>query len=395
MKYLIPIVSLGGIVTFLIYQEIAIANLRDEIETMVAEVPDSSTSQPRQPQHQSQESILTNWKLFGNADDPGDILKQRAALAVMDRDELLESLDHLDTLKLDEDLDNDIRFSLLQFLASLDPATTLTLADALSDQNSLKVLNFKLNTFGFLTQQDSAKAAAWFDQKIADQAFQTTRIFEGNNPRFKFEKLLISRLLDTNSKEAQARVSRLNDKEKQWLFSRDSEYWLQDGRVPEAFLDFARANQSSETAPFVVGIVLGAQKVTSLSDATTLLDQSKLSESERGHTARNLLLNHIRHDDKTPDLEKVYQWTLAEDGGESVHLMTHVFNELPNRLGSSFKTEEIIASVFSLADSTGDQNILENYLKHRSGVIGKGLERETDAFKDQDLAKRFRSALQR
>ena len=357
---------------------------------MVAETQKSSDTRTSETPKHSWKSFLPGWKLTSPHEDPGALLKQRAVIAAMNRDELLDGLQQLTELDLDEELENDLRFSLLSCLAPLDPATTLTLADSLSDQGSLKIVNFKLKTFKFLSQQDTVKAAEWLDQKIADESFKTTRIHGGDNPRFKFEKVLISSLLDSNFLQAQARVSGFNDQEKIWLFSNDSEHWLQGDIVPEGFLSLARENFSSEMAAAVIGIVLGTQKVASLADATTLLDQSKLSESERGYTARNLLLNHLGQEYKVPDFEEVYRWAQAEDPGRSIHLMTDVFNRSGSR-----KTEEIIASVFSLVDATGDQSILDNYLKYRTGLGDESLQREIDSFKDQELAQRFRSALQR
>jgi hypothetical protein len=77
--------------------------------------------------------------------------------------------------------------------------------------------------------------------------------------------------------------------------------------------------------------------------------------------------------------------------------MTDVINQLGRyrKNTPTLKTEELIGEVFSLVDSTGDQAILENYLANRSGYVGPSLEREIDSFKDQELAQRFRTALQK
>ena len=160
MRYLVHIICLGASGIFLIYQEIAIANLRDEIKSLVSEAPDTSESRPKQSSKPSWEGFFPNWKLTTPQENPGSLLKQRAFIAARDRNELLAGFDYLPSLNMDEDLENEIRLSLLEILAPLDPATTLTHADALSDQNSPKLLDFKLNTFRYLTQEDSAKANA-------------------------------------------------------------------------------------------------------------------------------------------------------------------------------------------------------------------------------------------
>jgi hypothetical protein len=279
MKRLFPILSLAAVACFLTYQEIAIANLKNENETLPA--PPQAPPNNRQSSNLkvSWKGFLTTWLPSKNQEDLGALLKQRAVLAAMDRDELLDGLDQLFKLDLDEQLKEEIHFSILQFLAPLDPATTLALADKLPDQNSLKVISFKLNTFKVLTHQDSTQAAQWLDEKLRDQPFTTTRLDQLDTPRFKFEKTLLSKLIDSNLPGAQARIDRLNDKEKSRLFGHDAKYWQQGDRVPAAFLELARTNFTPYMASVFVGEVLGAQKIDSLDDATTLLDQSKLTES--------------------------------------------------------------------------------------------------------------------
>ncbi|MEN8679928.1 MAG: hypothetical protein ABF391_07725 [Akkermansiaceae bacterium] len=397
VKKIVLISCLLMMTAFLIYQESVMAAHIARVEN--SKLPPQSPAKPHLASTPdfSWKGFIATWLPSETQEDLGALLKQRAVLASMNRDRLLEGLDQLPQLDLDEELEDELRFAILTFLASLDPFTTLKLAESLPNQNSWKVVNFKLNTFKFLAGEDVAKATTWLDQQINDESIEAKHISQFQDPRFKFEKVLISKLLNSNFAEAQARVSLLSEQEKQYLFQSHADLWLQGDRVPEAFLELARSNSPTGASAHIIGEVLGAQKVASLAEATTLLDQSKLSDAERSATAKSLLLNHIGRDHRPPDLEAIYQWTLNENEGRRTHLMTSVFNQLGPSQPSTFtlKTEELVSGVFSLVDTTGNQDILDNFLENRSGTIGQSLEREIDSFKDQDLAKRFRAALQR
>ena len=247
-------------------------------------------------------------------------LKQR--LQAMSQAELLAALDEVTTLGLPADSLASLEQALLQALIAKDPEVALTrFTDHIGDTSrgmSWAFARFEFtNTFTDWAAKNPAKAAAWFDQRIAAGKFDSKATGGNSQLRAPFEGALIEALLGTAPDAASRRLSAMPaDKRGDFLYRN-----LAGTLNEDAYLAFAKLIREQVPEKSHVSVIskqaerLGKRK--SYAEITAFMDQIAATPAERVkcvEEAAEARIRSIANGRKITreDLDTLREWTTRE-----------------------------------------------------------------------------------
>ena len=307
---------------------------------------------------------ITEMRADGGMGDMRTMMRIRRMLMEMSAEELDAQLDEITRLDLDDMARKQLQGMILGALAEKDPKRVMErFEQEPADENSAGRWSVPM-ALGKWAEKEPAAAAAWLDQQIAAGKFESKALDGKNQERLRFEGVLVTQLLKTDTAAASARVAGLPEDQREEFFQQGFFFQV----TPESESSYTKLVRDSLPAGKVGGVLANTAGNLAQQGGYERVDgfitKAKATDEEKkaivAQVMERKLSSHGESKITAEELDKARKWGLTQSPG----VVDKATGEaLANSLwrGGDFKTASDLALKYHA--ESGNDEVLATFLK--------------------------------
>ena len=288
-------------------------------------------------------------------------IKVQQKLLSMETKDLQKALKLFARLDLPPQNRQALEMMLTNIIVQKDPQAALKAFESRLSGNATGAHYQMRNAFGAWAKNDPIAALAWFDQKKASGAFESTKLSPNANRSRDFEAQALSALLASDPAQVDARLTDRSKEEVRDLLA-DSYLWSASAKQDEgsqAYLKLVRRHLDLSDRNEVIGnsIALAVMRDDDLNQVSEKLAVSELTVSERNSALDQVAKHYARPWNRQPaDLRALYVWEQEEEPARAAELAAMTFAQFGNHRNTDF--EATFREISEIATETENPKIL-------------------------------------
>ena len=354
------------------------------------------------------DSKKIDWKLLGGQltqsgmDGMGDMrsfIRFQRQLQEMSRDELIDALDEIAGLELSDPIRKRIEQMVISSLGALDPEYVLNrFADSLAGVRESSRSWQLAHAMQEWAYKDPLRAAAWFDEKIAEGKFAAKSLNGKNRTRQQFEGSLIAALLEEDFEGASKRVEGLPADERTELLQGLASNSLKE-KSQLAYAELLRTQipgkDHLEALARVASQMIsedGYTKINDYMDRIQATPEERTACVEKAATSKIYSISHQKPVADS-DIDSLREWA-ATQAPDRVNLVTGRAIAAIGQAGRKTTYSDTVAMVLRYHEAAPNDDILIGFLENASSNGNQGearllAEKITDEKRREEILKNY------
>lgn len=307
----------------------------------------------------------------GDGQDIRTMMRMQRLLMDLTAEELCAQLEEIAALDIEENVSKQLQGMIMGSLAEKDPKLALERFGKDLQDDDFGVSWQMSHALRKWADKEPAAAAAWLDKRIAEGGLESKSL-DGKNPSLvRFESSLVGALLKTDPAAATARVTALNDAQREQFFQQGFFFQLEKGSEAA----YAKLARDTMPADKIGGILANtAAQLSGQGDFERVdgfIASSRATDAEKEAIVQRVLNSRMTGygGDKinTEELEKARAW----GKGQSPAVVDKATGEaLAERLWSGTDFEKASGLALQYSEAAGNDEALAAFLK--SGAVRNG-----------------------